>query len=133
MVKRVITYGTFDLFHFGHVRVLQRLRALGDELHVGCATDAFNAKKGKQSVIPFGERLEVLAACRYVDHVFAEEDWSQKPADIAKYNIDVFGMGDDWAGKFDALRAHCEVVYLPRTDEISTTRLLNIIHASPKR
>lgn len=133
MGTRVITYGTFDLFHFGHVRLLKRLAALGDELYVGCATDEFNLIKGKKSIVPYEERIEVLAACRYVDHVFAEEHWDQKPNDIKTFNADIFGMGDDWAGKFDELSEFCKVVYLPRTDEVSTTQLIEFVQKSPSR
>lgn len=122
-MKRVLTYGTFDLFHLGHVRLLRRLAALGDELVVGCSTDEFNKLKGKKSVMPFEQRLEILEACRYVDKVLPERDWDQKRDDILREEISVFGMGDDWTGKFDHLTDICEVVYLPRTENISTTQL----------
>lgn len=117
----VLTYGTFDLFHVGHVRLLQRLRALGTSLVVGLSTDEFNAGKGKQSVIPYEARKEVLQACRYVDKVIPENSWDQKASDIHRENASIFAMGDDWAGRFDELAAFCEVVYLPRTRDISTT------------
>jgi len=133
LVKRIITYGTFDLFHIGHVRLLKRLRALGDELYVGCATDAFNKMKDKSSIIPFEERVEVLSACRYVDYVFPEENWEQKPSDIEGFGAHVFGIGDDWEGKFDYLSKHCEVIYLSRTDEVSTTQLIQYVQCIPKR
>lgn len=132
MVKRIITYGTFDLFHIGHVRLLKRLKALGDELYVGCATDAFNSIKNKTSIIPFDERIEVLSACRYVDHVFAEEDWAQKPSDIEGFGAHVFGMGNDWEGKFDHLSKYCEVIYLTRTEEVSTTQLIQYVQRIPQ-
>lgn len=122
-MKRVITYGTFDLFHLGHVRLLRRLAALGDELVVGCSTDEFNKLKGKKSVMPFEQRLEILEACRYVAKVIPEREWDQKRGDISREEISVFGMGDDWTGKFDHLTDICEVVYLPRTEDISTTQL----------
>ncbi|MEL6682207.1 MAG: adenylyltransferase/cytidyltransferase family protein [Pseudomonadota bacterium] len=122
-MKTVITYGTFDLFHLGHVRLLRRLAALGDTLIVACSTDEFNAKKGKKSVMSFEQRVEILEACRYVSKVIPENTWEQKRDDILREKADVFGMGDDWAGKFDDLIDICEVVYLPRTDDISTTLL----------
>jgi glycerol-3-phosphate cytidylyltransferase len=122
-MKVVLTYGTFDLFHRGHVRILQRLSALGDKLIVGVSTDEFNAIKGKKSFFSFEERKEILEACKYVDMVIPENDWEQKVSDIKKYNIDVFGMGSDWQGKFDELNEHCEVVYLERTQDISSTEV----------
>ncbi len=120
---RVLTYGTFDLFHHGHVRLLRRLAALGDELIVGCSTDEFNALKGKKTAIPFLERVEVLEACRHVTQVIPEECWEQKARDVARLKIDIFGMGDDWAGKFDELGALCKVVYLPRTEDVSSSQI----------
>ncbi len=123
MPKRVITYGTFDLFHIGHVRLLQRLAGLGDHLTVCVSTDEFNAIKGKSSVIPYEQRVEILTACRYVDAVLPENDWAQKRNDIVREKIDIFAMGNDWSGKFDDLGDLCEVVYLPRTEDISTTSL----------
>lgn len=122
-MKVVLTYGTFDLFHRGHVRILQRLSALGDKLIVGVSTDEFNALKGKKSFFSFEERKEILEACKYVDMVIPENNWEQKVSDIKKYNIDVFGMGSDWQGKFDELNEHCEVVYLERTQDISSTEV----------
>lgn len=120
-MRKVITYGTFDLFHMGHLRLLERLRALGDHLTVAVSTDAFNARKGKKSVVCFEERMHIIAALRCVDDVIPEHDWSQKAVDIVSLDIAVFGMGHDWQGHFDDLRAMCEVVYLPRTEGISTT------------
>ena len=128
----MVTYGTFDLFHIGHVRILKRLRALGDRLYVGCATNEFNAIKGKQTVIPYGERVEVLRACRFVEDVFPEKHWDQKPDDIRRLEIDIFGMGADWEGKFDDLSSLCQVVYLPRTEEVSTTSVIQFLQSSPK-
>lgn len=122
-MKTVITYGTFDLFHLGHVRLLRRLAALGDRLVVGCSTDEFNDLKGKKSVMDYSQRVEILESCRYVDKVLPEQDWSQKRADIISEKADIFGMGNDWEGRFDDLSDICEVVYLPRTLDISTTLL----------
>lgn len=127
LMKTVITYGTFDLFHVGHVRLLKRLRGLGDQLVVGLSTDDFNSVKGKRCVIPYGERKEVLLSCRYVDNVFPESSWEQKPDDIIKYKADIFAMGDDWSGKFDFMQNIVEVVYLPRTEGISTTEIKQIV------
>jgi glycerol-3-phosphate cytidylyltransferase len=122
-MKTVITYGTFDLFHVGHVRLLKRLADLGDRLIVGCSTDAFNATKGKKTAMPYEQRVELLRACRYVDDVFPEQNWEQKRHDIERTGADIFAMGDDWAGRFDDLIDICEVVYLPRTSGISSTDL----------
>jgi glycerol-3-phosphate cytidylyltransferase len=127
--KRVITYGTFDLFHIGHVRLLQRLAGLGDHLTVCVSTDEFNAIKGKSSVIPYDQRVEILSACRYVDAILPENDWAQKRDDILREKIDIFAMGNDWSGKFDDLGDVCEVVYLPRTEDISTTSLKTYMDA----
>lgn len=121
-MKVVITYGTFDLFHVGHIRLLKRLKALGDKLVVGISSDEFNDLKGKKSFFSYEERAEILLACKYVDEVFPECNWEQKPLDIKKYSADIFAMGDDWKGKFDDLNSICEVVYLPRTEDISTTK-----------
>ncbi|MBM2292726.1 adenylyltransferase/cytidyltransferase family protein [Sulfitobacter pseudonitzschiae] len=119
----VLTYGTFDLFHHGHVRLLQRLSQLGDELIVGCSTDEFNAVKGKRCVMPYGQRREILEACRYVARVIPEENWAQKRSDIVNYNVSIFAMGDDWTGHFDDLGDLTRVIYLPRTQDVSTTEL----------
>ena len=120
---RVLTYGTFDLFHIGHLRLLQRLRALGDHLTVAVSTDEFNALKGKSSIVPYADRAAIVANSRFVDAVIPEESWDQKEKDVVRYNIDIFGMGDDWAGKFDSLEQQCKVVYLPRTSGISSTSI----------
>ncbi|MFA0438165.1 adenylyltransferase/cytidyltransferase family protein [Vibrio breoganii] len=123
----VITYGTFDLFHVGHVRLLQRLSKLGDRLVVGISSDQFNEKKGKKSFFSYQERAEIVAACKYVDEVFPENNWEQKADDINIYSADIFAMGDDWVGKFDYLNKYCKVVYLRRTEDISTTEIKNKI------
>lgn len=120
-MKRVITYGTFDLLHPGHINLLRRSKDLGDELYVGLSTDEFNKVKGKTAVLTYEQRKTVLEAIKYVDHVFPESDWDQKTSDIKKYGISCFVMGDDWKGKFDFLKDYCTVVYLPRTPDISTT------------
>lgn len=126
-MRTVISYGTFDLFHLGHVRLLKRLAGLGDRLVIGCSTDEFNAKKGKKSVMSYAQRVEILAACRYVDHVFPEEDWAQKREDILREGAKVFGIGADWEGKFDDLGDIVKVVYLPRTEGVSTTNLRELV------
>lgn len=120
---RVITYGTFDMFHIGHLNLLKRLSELGDELIVAVSTDVFNTIKGKKTLIPYEQRAEIVRNIKYVDSVIAEHHWEQKIDDIKKYNIDIFAMGDDWEGEFDFLKTYCEVVYLPRTKDVSTTEL----------
>lgn len=122
-MKTIITYGTFDLLHVGHVRLLKRARALGDYLILGLSTDEFNQLKHKSSFLPYDQRKEVLEAIRYVDKVIPETCWDQKLSDVQKYNVDLFVMGDDWKGEFDFLKPHCEVIYLPRTENVSTTAL----------
>lgn len=122
-MKKVITYGTFDLFHMGHLNIIKRAKALGDYLVVAVSSDAFNAIKGKKAYHTDEERVAILEAIRYVDEVILENDWEQKTRDVLDHNIDVFVMGDDWQGKFDFLKEHCEVVYLPRTDGVSTTKI----------
>lgn len=122
-MKKVITYGTFDLLHHGHIRLLQRAKALGDHLTVGLSTDEFNQIKGKSSFFTYAERLEILEAIRYVDCVIPEERWEQKVEDVLRHNIDVFVIGDDWKSKFDFLKEHCEVIYLPRTENISSSQI----------
>lgn len=122
-MKKVITYGTYDLLHRGHINLLRRARALGDHLTVGLSTDEFNALKDKQAYYTFEERRLVLEAVRYVDAVIPEDTWEQKVDDVQRHGIDVFVMGDDWAGHFDHLKPFCEVVYLTRTEGISTTQI----------
>ncbi len=120
---RVLTYGTFDVLHRGHIRLLQRARSLGDYLVVGISSDGFNQIKGKTSVFDYRDRKLILDHLELVDLVIPERGWNQKIADIKRHKIDVFVMGDDWRGKFDFLRKYCEVVYLPRTKGISTTQI----------
>jgi glycerol-3-phosphate cytidylyltransferase len=124
-MKTIITYGTFDLFHFGHVRLFKRLKRLGDKLIVGVSTDEFNALKGKAAFFNFQQRQEIVAACKYVDEVIAENNWHQKRNDIIRLNADIFAIGDDWKGKFDDLSDICNVFYLERTQQISTTEIKN--------
>lgn len=121
--KIVLTYGTFDMFHIGHLNLLNRLKNLGSKLIVAVSTDEFNALKGKKTLIPFEQRALIVQNIKCVDMVIAEDTWEQKIEDIKKYNIDIFAMGDDWEGKFDFLKDYCEVIYLPRTENISTTQL----------
>ena len=121
--KIVLTYGTFDMFHIGHLNLLNRLKSLGDKLIVAVSTDEFNSIKGKKTLIPFEQRALIVQNIKCVDMVISEENWEQKIYDIKKYNVDIFAMGDDWQGKFDFLKNHCEVIYLPRTQNISTTEL----------
>jgi len=123
MIKRVITYGTFDLFHIGHLKLLERISKLADELIVAVSTDEFNELKGKKTIIPYSQRAQIVEAIKYVSKVIPENNWEQKPNDIIKYEIDLFVMGDDWKGKFDFLDSYCEVKYLCRTENISTTQL----------
>lgn len=124
-MKKVITYGTFDLLHYGHINLLRRAKSLGDYLIVGLSTDDFNnTEKNKESYFDYENRKSLLDAVKYVDLVIPEETWDQKVLDIQKYNVDIFVIGDDWKGKFDYLEDFgIEVVYLPRTNEISTTKI----------
>lgn len=123
-MKRVITYGTFDLLHYGHINLLRRAKELGDYLIVALSTDEFNRdKKQKMCYFTYEQRKNLLEAIRYVDLVIPEETWEQKVDDIQLYHVDTFVMGDDWSGKFDFLKCYCDLVYLPRTPEISTTQI----------
>ena len=123
-MKRVITYGTFDLLHYGHINLLERAKALGDYLIVALSTDEFNRdSKDKICYFHYEERKKMLEALRAVDLVIPEENWEQKINDIKEFRIDTFVMGDDWKGKFDFLKPYCDVVYLPRTPEISTSQI----------
>lgn len=123
----VLTYGTFDLFHIGHLRLIERLAAMGDRLIVGVSTDEFNAGKGKKSVVSYDDRAAIVGAIKGVDLVLPERAWEQKRADIVEHGVDVFVMGDDWAGKFDDLSDVCEVRYLPRTSGVSSTDIKEML------
>lgn len=129
-MKRVLTYGTFDTLHYGHIRLLQRARALGDYLIVGLSTDDFNTTKHKQAFHSWEERKVHLEALRYVDLVIPENGWDQKPDDVKLYHVDVFTMGSDWEGEFDNLKELCEVVYLDRTNGISSTMIRSSLDTS---
>ena len=120
-MKRVITYGTFDVLHYGHINLLRRAKSLGDYLIVVLSSDEFNQLKNKKSYYTYEQRKTILEACRYVDLVVPEYNWEQKIDDIRKYQANIFVMGDDWKGKFDFLKNCCEVVYLPRTPDVSST------------
>ena len=123
MTKTVITYGSFDMFHVGHLRLIRRLQKMGDRVIIAVSTDEFNHLKGKRVVIPFEQRVEIVSAISGVDLVIAESSWEQKIRDISDHQVDVFAMGDDWTGHFDFLNKHCEVCYLERTIGVSTTQL----------
>lgn len=128
--KIVITYGTFDLLHIGHINLLKRAKELGDYLIVGLSTDKFNLLKNKKSLFSFEDRKNILEAIRFVDKVIPENTWEQKREDIRKNKVDIFVIGDDWTGKFDELMDICKVVYLPRTENISTTTIKKNIKSS---
>jgi glycerol-3-phosphate cytidylyltransferase len=119
--KIVITYGTFDVLHYGHINLLKRAKALGDHLIVGLSTDEFNEQKGKKSYYTYYHRKEILQSIKYVDKVIPEECWEQKVLDLKNYEVDIFVMGNDWEGKFDFLSDYCKVIYLPRTEGVSST------------
>ena len=127
--KTIITYGTFDMFHIGHLNLLKRLKAMGDELIVAVSTDEFNKLKGKKTLIPYQQRADIVEAIQYVDKVIPEDNWEQKITDVVAYNVSTFVIGDDWEGKFDFLKEHCDVEYLPRTDGVSTTMLKKSLNA----
>ena len=122
-MKKIITYGTFDLFLIGHLNLLKRAKKLGDYLVVAVSTDEFNLGKDKKCVHPFEERAKIVEAIKYVDEVIPETDWGQKITDVKKYNIDMFVIGNDWKGKFDFLKEYCEVEYISRTEGVSTTEI----------
>ncbi len=124
-MKRILTYGTFDLLHWGHINLLRRAKDKGDYLIVALSTDEFNEIKGKKSYHSYDERKKMLEAIRYVDLVIPEKTWEQKENDVKDYFVDCLVMGDDWNGKFDELKSSCEVCYLPRTEGISTTKIKN--------
>jgi glycerol-3-phosphate cytidylyltransferase len=125
--KTVLTYGTFDLLHYGHLEILRRASLLGNKLIVGLSTDKFNEIKGKTCVLPYQKRKELLESLDYVGKVIPENNWDQKVTDIQDNDIDIFVMGDDWDGKFDELKVFCEVIYYPRTKGISSTKLRSIL------
>lgn len=122
-MRKIITYGTYDLFHIGHLNLLKRAKKLGDYLIVAVSTDQFNEIKGKKTIIPYKQRADIVKSIKYVDKVIPETNWEQKIVDVKKYNIDIFVMGEDWKGKFDFLKKYCKVKYLKRTKGISTTML----------
>ena len=127
-MKKVITYGTFDLLHYGHINLLRRAKELGDYLIVGLSSDEFNLnEKQKKCYFTYEERKKMLEAIRYVDLVIPETNWEQKIYDIRNFQIDTFVMGNDWEGEFDYLKEYCEVAYLPRTPEISTSQIKKIL------
>lgn len=132
-MKKVITYGTYDLLHVGHINLLRRAKELGDYLVVVLSSDEFNAIKHKTAYHPYEDRKVILEAIKYVDEVIPEYTWEQKIQDVVDNKIDVFVMGDDWKGQFDFLKEYCEVVYLPRTDGISTTKIKTDLNMSPKK
>ena len=126
-MKKIITYGTFDLFHFGHLEILRRAKELGDHLTVGVSTDEFNLIKNKKSIYSYEHRSAIVSAIKYVDKIIPEENWDQKRADILNNEIDIFVMGGDWINKFDGLRDICEVCYLNRTKNVSTSLIKSIV------
>jgi len=123
MPKTIITYGTFDMFHVGHLNLLRRLSEMADRVVVGVSTDEFNLSKGKKTLIPYEQRAQIVEAIEYVDLVIPEESWEQKLSDVKDHGVDIFAIGKDWEGKFDFLEELCEVQYLERTRSISTTDL----------
>ena len=127
-MKRVITFGTFDLFHIGHLNILERAKKYGDSLIVGVSSDKLNfRKKQKYPVYSQDQRIQIISALRCVDKVFIEESLELKGSYIKKYNADILLMGNDWEGKFDNFKSICNVIYLERTPSISTTKLIEII------
>ncbi len=131
-MRRIITFGTFDVLHIGHVRILNRARAHGDHLTVGLSSDELNfSKKGRNPIYPFDSRKELVSSLRFVDHVFKEESLEKKRQYILQHNADALVMGNDWEGKFDEFRDICEVIYLPRTPSISTTEIIEVIKEQP--
>ncbi|MBQ7635876.1 MAG: glycerol-3-phosphate cytidylyltransferase [Lachnospiraceae bacterium] len=127
-MKKVITYGTYDLLHVGHINLLRRAKELGDYLIVGLSTDEFNAGKHKEAYHTYEDRKIILESIKYVDEVIPEATWEQKIDDVVNNKVDIFVMGDDWKGKFDFLKDYCEVIYLPRTAGISTTKIKTDLH-----
>ena len=131
-MRKILTYGTFDLLHHGHIRLLERSRALGDHLTVAVSTDQFNLGKGKMCTYTYEERVHILEAIRYVDKVIPEKSWEQKVDDVKNNNIDIFLIGDDWEDEFDFLKEYCQVLYLPRTPDISTTKVKSMLAGNEK-
>ena len=125
--KTVLTYGTFDMFHIGHLNLINRIKELGSTVIIGVSTDEFNQEKGKRCVIPYAQRAEIVQAIVGVDLVIPENNWEQKRKDIEKYSVDCFVMGNDWEGKFDNLLDLCEVMYLPRTEGVSSTEIKEML------
>lgn len=123
----VLTYGTFDLFHIGHLNLINRLADMGDRLIIAVSTDEFNAGKGKTSVVSYEDRSRIISSIKGVDLVIPETSWEQKASDIKEHGVDIFAIGEDWAGKFDDLKELCDVVYLPRTDGISSTEIKQML------
>lgn len=132
-MKTVITYGTFDLFHVGHVQLLKRAKALGDRLIVAISKDEFNASKGKAAYSSYEDRKTIVEACKYVDLVIPELTWEQKKTDVIDHSVDIFVMGDDWQGKFDFLAEICEVRYLSRTPDISSSLIKQHLDGAKSR
>ena len=126
-VTTVLTYGTFDLFHIGHLNLINRLADMGDRLIIAVSTDEFNAGKGKTSVVSYEDRSRIISSIKGVDLVIPETSWEQKASDIKEHGVDIFAIGEDWAGKFDDLKELCDVVYLPRTDGISSTEIKQML------
>lgn len=126
-MKTIITYGTFDMFHIGHLELINRIKSLGDRIVIGVSTDEFNLLKNKKSVIPYEHRAAIVSAIKGVDLVIPENSWEQKESDILKYSVDTFVIGNDWHGHFDYLKPLCEVVYLPRTEGVSTTEIKELL------
>ena len=126
-MRKILTYGTFDLMHYGHIKILKRAKEQGDYLVVGVSSDKFNESKGKKAIHSLEERIEMLEAIKFVDKIIVEDTWEQKINDIEENDIDLFLMGDDWNDKFDYLKKYCEVKYLPRTKDISSTAIKKII------
>jgi glycerol-3-phosphate cytidylyltransferase len=129
----IITYGTFDLFHIGHLRLLERAKNLGDKLIVAVSTDEFNSLKNKRSFMPFEHRSQIVSSIKCVDMVIPESSWDQKVNDIKKYNVDIFCMGDDWFGKFDDLKEYCDVKYFPRTQGVDSTSIRELARVFDKK
>lgn len=132
VLRKIITFGTFDVLHIGHIRILKRAKAHGDHLTVGLSSDELNfSKKGRSPIYPFEARLELLSSLRFVDEVFKEESLEQKREYIIRHSADMLVMGNDWEGRFDEFKDICEVVYLPRTPSVSTTEIIEIIKEQP--